>query len=78
MYTLTRQSACSYVTVGLQVLQVRLFTLETKGLAFLGHGRGLLTDSEEFSDFNFCPAIEFSILSKKIVFSTKFDQLKDL
>ena len=54
---LTRLSTSSYFTVGSQILQVRLVMLETKGLEIFGHGLCLLTEREECSDFNFCPAI---------------------
>ena len=57
MNKLTRPSTSSYFTVGSQILQVRLVMLETKGLEIFGHGLCLLTEREECSDFNFCPAI---------------------
>ena len=57
LYKLTRPSTSSYFTVGSQILQVRLVMLETKGLEIFGHGICLLTETEECSDFNFCPAI---------------------
>ena len=78
LYTLTRTSDDSYFI--LQILQVGFARVQVLG--FLAHGRGLLADSEEFPDFNFCPAVlrvsNFVRESKKIVFSTKFDQLKNL
>ena len=68
LYTLTRTSEDSYFI--LQILQVGLAKVQVLG--FLAHGRGLLADSEEFPDFNFCPAVlEFPILSasrKKLCF----------
>ena len=67
MNKLTRPSTSSYFTVESQILQVRLVMLETKGLEIFGHGLCLLTEREECSDFNFCPAIlglENEILKK--------------
>ena len=74
LYKLTRLSTSSYFTVGSQILQVRLVMLETKGLEIFGHGICLLTETEECSDFNFCPAIlwlefSFNFVSKSCVFN---------